>query len=94
MLKARTDQQDKKPNATKDAPDPAAVEAIVTAMADRVYGEDKPVVEKARPLTISLSPSIITRLEDAALANKRSGKGPKTASAIIREGLAAIGFVD
>lgn len=84
------------PDATpaKPVPDKAAVEAIVEALADRPYGEDKPAVEKARPLTISLSPSLIIQLEDAALANKRSGKGPKTASAIIREGLAAIGFVE
>ena len=58
------------------------------------YGEDKPVPEKARPLTISLAPSLVIQLEDAAMANKRAGKGPKTASAIIREGLAAIGFVE
>lgn len=79
---------------SKPLPDMAAVDAIVDSLADRPYGTDKPPVEKARPLTISLSPSLIIQLEDAALANKRSGKGPKTASAIIREGLAAIGFVE
>lgn len=94
MLKSRVNQPEAPAKPSKPAPDPAAVEAVVAALADRPYGEDKPAVEKARPLTISLSPSLIIKLEDAALANKRSGKGPKTASAIIREGLAAIGFVE
>lgn len=94
MIKSRGADATPEVKTTKPVPDKAAVAALVDALADRPYGSDKPVTEKARPLTISLAPSLIIQLEDAAIANKRSGHGPKTASAIIREGLAAIGFVE
>lgn len=94
MIKSRGADATPEVKPAKAVPDKAAVAALVDALADRPYGENKPVSEKARPLTISLAPSLVIQLEDAAMANKRSGKGPKTASAIIREGLAAIGFVE
>lgn len=81
----------------KELPPPAAVEALANELADRPYGEVKPVEVKAPPakakaISISLPPTMIEKLEDAALANKRHGSGAKTISAIIREALEAAGY--
>lgn len=94
MLRSRVPGAAPEGTSSKPVPDQAAVEALVDALADRPYGESKKAPEKARPLTISLPPSLIAKLEDAALANKRGGTGPKNVSAIVRQGLAAIGFID
>lgn len=87
--------------AAKKPISPADVEALADALVDKPYGDAptiKPVLKptaasvKAKPVTISLPPSIIEQLEDAALSNKRSGSGPKTVSAIVRAALAAAGY--
>jgi len=52
----------------------------------------KPVDEKAKSLTISLPPSMIRRVEDAAIEAKRTGGTLKSVSAIIRDALIAKGF--
>lgn len=83
----------------------AAVKKVVTAkdadiiadeLADKVYGESKAPevkpVEKVKPITISLPPSLIEALEDAAMANKRKGEGAKSVSAIVRKALEENGF--
>jgi hypothetical protein len=84
----------------KELPSSAAVEALAKELADRPYGEVKPVksVEvkvapaKAKAISISLPPAMIEKLEDAALANKRNGFGAKTISGIVREALEAAGY--
>lgn len=44
-----------------------------------------PVREEQSRATISLPASLLREIEDLALANKRSGKDPRTVSAIARE---------
>ncbi|MBX9915391.1 MAG: hypothetical protein K2Y25_15955 [Pseudomonadaceae bacterium] len=87
--------------AAKKPISPADVEALADALVDKPYGDApaiKPLLKsaavsvKAKPITISLPPSIIEQLEDAALSNKRGGNGPKTVSAIVRAALAAAGY--
>jgi len=77
----------------RELPTQAQIEELARDLVDRPYGETKPKAKKAKPVTISLSPSLIEQLEDRALENKRAGAGPKTVSAIIREALAVAGFV-
>lgn len=78
----------------KHVPSPAQIDAITRDLVDRPYGGTQPKTKKAKPVTISLPPSLIEQLEDRALENKRAGTGPKTVSAIIREALAVSGFVN
>lgn len=81
----------------KPGPSAEDVDRLVRELADKPYGE---VVEpeapkrtaKPRPITISLPDVMIEQLEDQALQNKRSGKGPKTISALIREQLEKAGY--
>lgn len=78
------------------------IEALASELVDKPYGgtaEKKtaavPTVKtlaKAKPVTISLPPGLIERLEDKALSNKRSGEGPKTVSAIVRAALEGAGY--
>ncbi|MDC3951697.1 hypothetical protein KGZ13_31115 [Pseudomonas aeruginosa] len=87
------------------AASPEAIDALVNNLADRPYGvgavaakalerqRQTPVpVVKAKPLSISLPPSVIEQLEDTVRDNKRSGEGPRTISAIVREALEAAGY--
>ncbi|MGV8842709.1 MAG: hypothetical protein ACOH2I_05595 [Pseudomonas sp.] len=78
------------------------IEGLARDLVDKPYGEPaekkaapKPenpkVIAKAKPVTISLPPSLIEKLEDTALRNKRRGEGPKTVSAIVREALELAG---
>lgn len=79
----------------KPMPSLAQVDALARELVDRPYGESRPVsTKKAKPLTISLPPDLIEQLEDRARENKRKGEGPKTVSALVREALAAYGFVN
>nr|WP_176704168.1 ribbon-helix-helix domain-containing protein [Pseudomonas sp.]QDK64840.1 partition protein ParB [Pseudomonas sp.] len=78
----------------KKMPSQTEIDALTRDLVDRPYGEQQPKVKKAKPVTISLHPSMIEQLEDLALKNKRAGTGPKTVSAIIRDALAASGFVN
>ncbi|MFB8831595.1 hypothetical protein ACE0DR_25395 [Azotobacter sp. CWF10] len=81
----------------KPVPSSEDVDRLVRELADKPYGE---VVEpeapkriaKPKPITISLPDVMIEQLEDQALQNKRSGKGPKTISALIREQLEKAGY--
>jgi hypothetical protein len=86
---------------TSNSPDPAAVEALASALADRPYGEEPPVqstsapaavVKKAKPISISLPPEVIQDLEDRVRANKLSGDGPRTVSGLIKEALKKSGY--
>jgi hypothetical protein len=90
----------------KPAPSPEAVEALANRLADRAYGDDvstappvepelppeKPAKPKAKPISISLPPSVVAQLEDVVYDNKKSGDGPRTISAIVREALKAAGY--
>lgn len=79
----------------KPMPSLAQVDALARELVDRPYGESRPAsTKKAKPLTISLPPDLIEQLEDRSRENKRKGEGPKTVSALMREALAAYGFVN
>lgn len=80
----------------------ADVEALARELVDKPYGEPaekktapksetSKVTAKAKPVTISLPPGLIEKLEDTAIRNKRRGEGPKTVSAIVREALELAG---
>lgn len=87
------------------AASPAAIDELVNTFADRPYGVGSVAAKtlerqrqaatsaaKAKPISISLPPAMIEKLEDTALTNKRSGTGPKTISAIVREALETAGY--
>ncbi|EKI3398177.1 hypothetical protein PEJ38_004276 [Salmonella enterica] len=90
----------------KKPADPDAIEALVSELADRPYGEakstpeptpepeptSKPVVKKAKPISISLPPEVIQDLEDRVRANKLSEHGPRTVSGLIKEALKNSGY--
>lgn len=79
----------------KSIPSQAKIDALTRELVDRPYGEEKPAnSKKAKPVTISLPPNLIEQLEDKARENKRSGTGPKTVSAIVRDALEKIGFIN
>lgn len=70
-------------------------DALARQLADKPYGEKRPMPEsakKAKPVSISLPPDMIEQLEDTVRDNKRSGSGPRTISALIREALEREGF--
>ncbi|MBS0854410.1 CopG family transcriptional regulator [Enterobacter sp. JGM127] len=63
-------------------------EELAQRLADKPYGTpEKPEPDKQRRTTISLSESMLVKVEDIALRNKRNGKEPKNVSAIVREAL-------
>ena len=73
------------------------VQKLVVALADKPYGEKAqlqlPIRQpKPRPLTISLPDTMIEKLEDAAMQNKRAGMRAKTVSAIVKGALEAAGY--
>jgi len=72
------------------------IEKLANDLADKPYGQAKEKVtdpeKKAQAIGISLPPSMIEKLQDAALKNKRSGGGQKTVSGIIRELLEREGY--
>lgn len=85
----------------RHTPDPAEIERLAKALADKPYGHavnaspaeaKMPESEKAKPLAISLPPAMIQRLQDLAVANKRSGADLKTVSAIVRDALEKAGY--
>lgn len=77
----------------------AKINDLIDQLADKPYGEPakrgpgRPRrVPKATPLTISLPDTMIERIEDVALKNKRKKKDLRTVSAIIRDALEAKGY--
>lgn len=74
---------------------PEAADKLARQLADKPYGEKAPEPQgsqKAKPISISLPPSVIEQLEDAVRKNKRSGEGLRTISAIIKEALDIAGY--
>lgn len=83
MVKRPSQQASNRPDVTAEQ-----AEALAQRLADKPYGApEKPEQEKQVRTTISLSESMLVKVEDIALRNKRSGKDPKNVSAIFREAL-------
>jgi hypothetical protein len=88
----------KKPSqavSAKNAVTSREADALARQLADKPYGENPLISEsskKARPISISLPPDMIERLEDSVRANKRSGQGFRTVSALIRDALERAGY--
>ncbi|MBS0970708.1 hypothetical protein CYR40_18320 [Chimaeribacter arupi] len=59
-------------------------DALARKLADRPYGEEKKEEDVVARTTISLPKSLLIKLEDVALDNKRAGREPKSVSALIR----------
>lgn len=88
----------------KHTPSPAEIERLAKELVDKPYGQQAqaqaqaqvdnkmPEADKAKPVAISLPPALIERLQDQALANKRSGAELKTVSAIVRDALEKAGY--
>ncbi|KEA54035.1 MULTISPECIES: hypothetical protein [Mangrovibacter] len=70
------------------------IEQLAERLAGKPYGSpgnSTPVTEAEDPLkrtTISLPASLLDKTEDTALKNKRSGRDPKSVSALVRDALA------
>lgn len=65
-------------------------ELLAKRLADKHYGSTENTLqepEKQSRITISLNKSMLVKLEDMALKNKREGRDPKSVSAIVREAL-------
>lgn len=85
----------------KKTPNPADIERLAQSLADKPYGEQMPASptqtkipesEKAKPITISLPPSLIANIQDQAISNKRAGLDLRTVSAIIKDALEKAGY--
>lgn len=69
---------------------------IADLIADKPYGKQNEISvkdeQKAQNISVSLPPSIIEKLQDTALANKRSGSEHRTVSALIKAALEQAGY--
>lgn len=61
------------------------ISKLADELADKPYGDKKPDDDPLIRTSITLPRSMLTRLEDQALHNKRSGSELKSVSAIIRD---------
>ncbi|RMO27669.1 hypothetical protein ALQ43_03592 [Pseudomonas savastanoi pv. glycinea] len=73
-----------------------ASERLARELAGKPY-DSAPVVKapdmrKPVPVSISLPPGILEKIEDDVRENKRSGKAHRTVSAIVRHALEAQGY--
>lgn len=88
MVKKPSQQASSRPVIT-----PEQADELAQRLADKPYGDpEKPRQEQEKPekqcrTTISLYESMLLKVEDLALKNKRNGKEPKNVSAIVREAL-------
>ena len=78
---------------------PEQADKLADVLADKPYGgvkskpESKATSEaKAQNVSISLPPSLIIKLQDSAMLNKRSGSDLKTVSAIVKDALEKAGY--
>jgi hypothetical protein len=62
----------------------AQIETLANELADKPYDKNKLSEDKLVRTTISLPSSLLYKLEDMALKNKRENKNPRSVSAIIR----------
>lgn len=74
----------------------AEANKIADRLADKPYGKQKEIQprteEKAQNISVSLPPSMIEKLQDTALSNKRAGNDQRTVSAIIKAALEQAGY--
>ncbi|MEG5552329.1 CopG family transcriptional regulator [Enterobacter wuhouensis] len=83
MVKKPSQQASNRPAVTAEQ-----AEALAQRLADKPYDTpERPEPEKQCRTTISLGESMLVKVEDIALRNKRNGKDPKNVSAIVREAL-------
>lgn len=87
MVKKPSQQANNKPTgATAEQ-----AEALADKLADKPYGDPlsvaPPAPETLSRTTLSLPTSLVRKLEDMALQNKREGKELRSMSAIVREAL-------
>lgn len=88
MVKKPSQQASSRPPIT-----PEQADELARRLADKPYGDpEKSAPEEEKPekqcrTTISLYESMLLKVEDLALKNKRNGKEPKNVSAIVREAL-------
>ena len=75
---------------------PDQIEKLASELAEKDYARPKEKTQeadkKSQAIGISLPPSMIENLQDAAMKNKRGGAGQKTVSGIIRELLEKAGY--
>jgi len=82
---------------------PEQAEQLAAEIADKPYGQKKEKLspsakkqsaesEKSLPIGISLPESMIEKLQDKALSNKRKKAGEKSVSGLIREALEKAGY--
>lgn len=76
----------KKPSERKKV-SASAAQALADQLADKTYGAEKDVVDEIVRTSISLPKSMLQKIEDTAMVNKRKGNGPTSFSAIVRLGL-------
>ena len=62
----------------------SSIEVLADELSDKPYGETKINEDKLIRTTISLPSSLLYKLEDMALENKRKNKDFRSVSAIIR----------
>lgn len=89
--------RDKPQSESKPAFSEEDVKKLVVSLADKPYGSEAQIplpirTPRPRPLTVSLPDTMIEKIEDAALKNKRAGVKAKSVSAIIRGALEAAGY--
>lgn len=101
MVKPKSQSAAGRAQATPQQVDKQAAQ-LADALAEKDYGRqkekqnesksDSEADKKSQAIGISLPPSMIEKLQDAAIKNKRGGAGPKTVSGIIRELLEKEGY--
>ncbi|KQQ55022.1 hypothetical protein ASF66_21660 [Pseudomonas sp. Leaf129] len=101
MVKPKSQSAAGRAQATPQQVDKQAAQ-LADALAEKDYGRkkekpneykiDSEADKKSQAIGISLPPSMIEKLQDAAIKNKRGGEGPKTVSGIIREILEKEGY--
>ncbi|ELI6407683.1 hypothetical protein QHE53_21050 [Aeromonas salmonicida] len=88
MVKKPSQQASVRPEIT-----PEQADALAQRLADKPYGDPEKITattvisEKQCRTTISLCESMLLAVEDLAIMNKRTGKEPKSVSAIVRAAL-------
>ncbi|MGL5128578.1 MAG: ribbon-helix-helix domain-containing protein [Aeromonas popoffii] len=75
------------PGSTRPTVSPEAADRLADQLADKPYGSEPKVKDTLRRTSISLPESMLHRCEELAFDNKRSGKHPRSVSAIILEAL-------
>lgn len=86
-LKNPKDKSGGTPGSTRPTVSPEEADRLADQLADKPYGSEPKVRDTLRRTSISLPESMLHRCEELAFDNKRSGKHPRSVSAIILEAL-------